>query len=79
MGPDESRTIRLGIFFGSLCLAQILGSLLKNYIYCDLSRLSVRLKCGVIFTIYKKLMRISVLNPSEHTEGNILNYINVDA
>jgi ABC-type multidrug transport system fused ATPase/permease subunit len=76
---DEKRTIRLSIYLGSLCVCQIVGAFLKNYIYCDLSRLSVRLKCGVIFTIYKKLMRISVLNPSEHTEGNILNYINVDA
>lgn len=76
---NEERTIKLGIYFGSLCICQIVGSFLKNYIYCDLSRLSVRLKCGVIFTVYRKLMRISVLNPSEHTEGNILNYINVDA
>jgi ABC-type multidrug transport system fused ATPase/permease subunit len=76
---SDERTWRLGIYLGLICVCQILGSFLKNYIYCDLSRLSVRLKCGVIFTVYKKLMRISVLNPSEHTEGNILNYINVDA
>lgn len=66
-------------YFSGLVFAQIFGALLKNYIYCDLSRLSVRLKNGVIFAIFKKLLNISVMNPSEHTEGNILNYINVDA
>lgn len=75
----DERTIKLAINLGLICLCQIIAGFLKNYIYCDLSRLSIRLKCGVIFTIYKKLMRISVLNPSEHTEGNILNYMNVDS
>lgn len=65
--------------FGGLLASQVIGSFFFNYITCDLSRLSVRLKSGVIFAIYKKLLKISVLNPSEHTEGNILNYINVDA
>ena len=76
---NEERTKKMIIYFGALIVGQVLGAFLKNYIYCDLSRLSVRLKCGVIFTIYKKLLRISVLNPSEHTESNVINYMNVDA
>lgn len=75
----DDKNDRYLYFFGGLLLSQVFGSFLYNYIACDLSRLSVRLKSGVIFAIYKKLMKISVLNPSEHTEGNILNYINVDA
>lgn len=75
----EEKNMRYIYYFGGVLLSQVLGSILFNYITFDLSRLSVRLKSGVIFAIYKKLLRISVLNPSEHTEGNILNYINVDA
>jgi ABC-type multidrug transport system fused ATPase/permease subunit len=33
----------------------------------------------VIFAVYKKLLKISILNPNEHTETNVLNYMNVDA
>lgn len=76
---SEDRTQKFIIYLGSLCVLQVFGSLLKNYISCDLSRLSVRLKCGVIFAIYKKLLKISILNPNEHTESNVLNYMNVDA
>lgn len=58
---------------------QVFGSFLKNYVSCDLSRLSVRVKCGLIFQVYKKVLNISILNPNEHTESNILNYMNVDS
>lgn len=33
----------------------------------------------MIFAVYKKLLKISILNPNEHTETNVLNYMNVDA
>jgi ABC-type multidrug transport system fused ATPase/permease subunit len=75
----DERNKNLIILFSVLCALQILGSILKNYIACDLSRLSVRLKCGVIFAVYKKVLNISILNPSQHTESNVLNYMNVDA
>lgn len=78
LNRDEKNSFYI-YYFGGLLLSQIVGAFIYNYIACDLSRLSVRLKSSVIFAIYKKLMKISVLNPSEHTEGNILNYINVDA
>lgn len=69
---------RYGMWYGLIAGTQLLGSLIINYISCDLSRTGIRLKSTVIFAIYKKVLRVSVLNPNQHTEGNILNYVQSD-
>jgi len=66
-------------YFGAIAGFQLFGHLFFNYVQNDLSRLSVRLKSAVTFMAYQKLFKVGVLNPKEHTESNILNYIQVDA
>lgn len=79
-GPTEEEKIKTYIsLYAMIVGAQFFGALLQNYTKCDLSRLSVRLKNAMIYAIYQKIVKVSVLNPAAHTEGNILNYIQIDA
>lgn len=74
----DERFKRFGMWFGLIILTQFLGGLLINYITIDLTRVGIRLKSSVIFAVYKKILRVSVLNPSQHTEGSIINYVQSD-
>lgn len=74
----DERTKRFGIWFGLIILSQFLGGMLMNYITVDLSRTGIRLKSAVIFAVYKKILRVSVLNPNQHNEGAIVNYVQTD-
>ena len=65
------------LWYGILTGTQLLGCVLINYVYMDLSRLGVRLKNTLIFAVFKKTLQISVLNPGLHTEGKIVNYVQV--
>lgn len=69
---------RYGLWYGCIVGTQLFGSLIINYIAMDFGRTGIRLKNTVIFSVYKKILRISVLNPNQHTEGNILNYVQGD-
>lgn len=73
----DERLKRYGMWYGLAVLTQLGGSVLQNYIFCDLARTGIRLKNTVIFALYKKILKTSVLNPSQHTEGNIINYVQV--
>lgn len=74
----DERLKRYGMWYGLIVLTQLCGSILYNYITCDLARVGIRLKNSVIFTVYRKILKISVLNPSQHTEGEIITYVQTD-
>lgn len=79
-GKYKTKTDKMygyGMWYGLIVGTQFVGSLLMNYISCDLSRTGIRLKNSVIFAVYKKILKMSVLNPNAHTEGNITNYVQV--
>lgn len=58
--------------------SQSFAAILSNYSYNDIGRLSFRVRSAVAFMVYKKLFKCAVLNPKEHSEANIINYIQVD-
>lgn len=74
----DDRTQRYGIWYGLIVLTQIIGTLLTNYVSCDLSRVGIRLKNATLYAVYKKILRVNVLNPSAHTEANIITYVQSD-
>src|SRR3990167_220164 len=74
----DDRTKRYGMWYGLIVLTQLMGTLLTNYISCDLSRVGIRLKNATLFAVYKKILRVNVLNPSAHTEANIITYVQSD-
>lgn len=74
----DEKTKRFGMWFGLVIGTQLLGGMLTNYITLNLTRIGIRVKSSVIFTVYKKILRVSVLNPSQHTEGSIVNYVQSD-
>lgn len=65
------------LWYGILTGTQFFGAVFINYVTMDLSRLGVRLKNTLIFAVFKKTLGISVLNPGLHTEGKIVNYVQV--
>lgn len=74
----DTKTQRYYIWYGTIAGTQLLGSILSNYITMDISRIGTRLRGSIIFGVYQKLLRLSVLNPTEHTEGKIINYVQAD-
>lgn len=74
----DEKIKRFGMWFGLIVATQFLGGMLTNYITLDLTRTGIRLKSSVIFAVFKKILRVSVLNPSQHTEGSIVNYVQSD-
>lgn len=74
----DDRIKRFGMWFGLIVVTQFLGGMLLNYVTLDLTRVGIRLKNSVIFAVYRKILRVSVLNPSQHTEGSIINYVQSD-
>jgi len=44
-----------------------------------MKRYSIRIQSGIEMMIFEKITKFSTLNSSEHNEGNITNYVNVDA
>jgi hypothetical protein len=58
--------------------AQLLSTLLQNWNQMHFSRLSVRIRSCIVQLILKKAFKFSILNPSEHSEGKILNFVQVD-
>lgn len=59
-------------------MSQSFAAILSNYSYNDIGRLSFRVRAAVAYMVYKKLFKCAVLNPKEHSEANIINYIQVD-
>ena len=76
---SEKKFNRFAIWYGAIVATQFLGSIFINYVMLDLGRLGIRLKNTVIFAIYKKTLKVSVLNPNQHTEGKIVNYVQVSS
>lgn len=74
----DERTKRYGMWYGLIIATQLLGTLLTNYVSCDLSRVGIRLKNATLYAVYKKILRVNVLNPSAHTEANIITYVQSD-
>ena len=59
--------------------ASFLSYTLYNFASWMGARISLWMKTAVIYLTYKKIMKVSTLNPSEFTEGSIINFIQVDA
>lgn len=68
----------IAYFSGMICLT-VVSAVVENYNLLMLKRLSIKIQSGLEMLIFEKIMRFSTLNSSEHNEGNITNYVNVDA
>lgn len=76
---DDDRKLRtFGIWYACIVGCQLGGVILTNYVSFDFSRTGTRLKNSVIFAVYRKILKISVMNKTQHTEANILNYVQTD-
>ena len=56
----------------------IVTNTLENAVMMEVNRFTLRLEGGLHGLMYEKFMRIGVVNPHEHDEGSIINYIQTD-
>ncbi len=71
--------IRIGGYFGFLVASTLLSGILSNYTNFRLSEMSLRISSSVMCLVFKKVLRFNVMNKTEHSTGNITNYIQLDA
>lgn len=77
--PEDRDVWDLIPYFCGILVLQMFSSILSNYSQISLKRLSLRIQASLESMIYDKILMFSVLNPSDHDEGSISNYVNVDA
>lgn len=56
----------------------VLEDLVQNWIWVERNRLTNRLTGGVYGIVYDKILKIGIVNPHEHDEGSIVNYLQTD-
>lgn len=66
------------IYFSAIIGAFFFSSVLYNYSLFQVTRLSYRLRSSLMTIIFEKMLKRNSLNPSSHSEGQIVNYIQVD-
>ena len=65
-------------YFGLVWFFGVLSAIYLNWLNILISRMSMRFFSGFTTLIFEKLLRVSMINPFEHGEGSILNYIQND-
>lgn len=66
------------LFLVTNLLLQFLSALFQNWNQMHFCRLSIRIRSCIIQLVIRKAFKFSLLNPSDHTEGKIINFIQVD-
>lgn len=56
----------------------VMEDLVQNWIWVERNRLTNRLTGGVYGIVYDKILKIGIVNPHEHDEGSIVNYLQTD-
>jgi ATP-binding cassette subfamily C (CFTR/MRP) protein 1 len=76
-GTLTDKTIIL-IYFLVILAVGIFSNLLLNWLWLTRVRVMLRLIGALHGLIFEKVLRIGVVNPHEHDEGSIINYIQSD-
>jgi ABC-type multidrug transport system fused ATPase/permease subunit len=76
---NQEYRYRLYAYFGFLAVSLLVVGTLNNYVEFTSNRLGFRIACSVNLMIFDKIQRINVLNKTEHSTGNILNYVQIDS
>lgn len=63
---------------GYLVMANLLAAMLYNYSSFYAKRLGLRMSSSISLILFEKVSKCNIINKSEHSQGNILNYIQID-
>ena len=77
--PNTNNYTSFATFIAITLTLQIITAFLKNYNSLELSRLSIRIKNSIISMVIQKSLKVSILNSKTHTEGELINFVQVDA
>lgn len=65
-------------YFGAMWFLNFAISMLMQWLWVQGDRMVLRLAGSAYTLIYLKLLRIGIVNPHEHDEGSIINYLQTD-
>ena len=78
LAPEErDMYMYVGLFCGILG-CQFGSALFYNYLSYWVNKTALRISSSISYMIYQKILDVSTLNPSAHSEGSIINHIQVD-
>ena len=80
---DDSRSIkdstdRIILNFVAILLVNLIAPVLKAYLRFKIDRISLQTKSAVLHLLTEKILKFSSFNHPEHSEGNLINYAQVD-
>lgn len=64
--------------FVFILIALLLAPIIRQYYYFNTYRFGYKIKGALLSMITSKILNFSVLNSTQHSEGKILNYIQID-
>lgn len=77
---QEERDLRVGLsLVGCLLLAKLVESLSQRHWFFSSRRTGMRIRSALMAVIFQKQLRLSVQGRNNHSTGEIVNYIAVDA
>lgn len=78
-GIEGQELLIIGGYFSAIIFANLTCAILDNHLNLIIQRLSTKVKTSLISFVMRKLLNFSVTNPSEFTEGKIMNFVGVDS
>jgi hypothetical protein len=78
-GIQGEELLVIGGYFSGIIFANLTCAILDNHLNLIIQRLSTKVKTSLISFVMRKLLNFSVTNPSEFTEGKIMNFVGVDS
>jgi hypothetical protein len=78
-GIQGEELLVIGCYFSAIIFANLTCAILDNHLNLIIQRLSTKVKTSLISFVMRKLLNFSVTNPSEFTEGKIMNFVGVDS
>jgi ATP-binding cassette subfamily C (CFTR/MRP) protein 4 len=76
---ERENFVQIIVYFGSISVSVLLGSVMYNFFYCEIGKLSFRVRSAVVLLIFEKMLVCNHLNSSKHQVGHIINYIQTDS
>jgi ATP-binding cassette subfamily C (CFTR/MRP) protein 1 len=61
-----------------ISLSHLIGQMVYNFACFYGKRLGLRMATAISLIVFEKTSRVNIMNKSEHTSGNIMNYIQID-
>ena len=77
--PSKDTIKELGIYLALLVVVLFTCAFLYSYTNFQTNRLSFLIRSNLIILVFNKVLKRNNLNPSEHNQGKVINYIQVDS